>query len=82
MLWYKGSVERAGKKVTVYFYAHTNGKQTFFVQLDSDSEACMNEFHNFWNSLLVDTGEEEDGKLTRAKRRAVPATPAAPAPMM
>lgn len=79
----KGTAESEGKQVTAYFYSLTNNKQTFFVQLLSDDDACINDFKSFWASLMVDTGQEEAAPSNaRAKRKAAPAAPAAPAPMM
>ncbi len=80
----KGTAQNADKQATAYFYAVTNGKQTFFIQLISDGDACTNDFKNFWAGLLVDPAAQEEAATSNAKRKkaAPAAVPAAPAPMM
>ncbi len=76
------------KEVRVYFYSFTNGKETFFVELLTDSNECIEEFNKFLTTLLIDPvtdeASESNGSKSKAKRarKAAPAAPAAPAPMM
>lgn len=76
------------KEVRVYFYSFTNGKETFFVELLTDSNECTEEFNKFLTTLLIDPATDEasesNGSKSKAKRarKAAPAAPAAPAPMM
>lgn len=76
------------KEVRIYFYSFTNGKETFFVELLTDSNECTEAFNKFLTTLLIDPVTEEasesNGTRSKAKRarKAAPAAPAAPAPMM
>jgi len=70
------------KEVRIYFYSFTNGKETFFVELLTDSNACTTEFNQFLNSLLIDPAAEEASGNAKRRKKAAPAAPAAPAPMM
>lgn len=73
--------------VKSHFYSFTNNKETFFVELLTDSNVCTDEFNRFLSSLLIDpASEERSGNIgtnaTRRKKAAPAAVPAAPAPMM
>ena len=70
------------KEVRVYFYSFTNGQETFFVELVTDNNDCVNAFNQFLTSLLIDPVSTGAQTNARAKRKAAGAAPAAPAPIM
>lgn len=65
-------------RVNSYFYTLSNGQQTFYYQLLTSNNECINEFNQFVETLTMQL--EETG-LVNAKKRS-PSTPMAPAPVM
>ncbi|HQV87437.1 MAG TPA: hypothetical protein PKZ90_15985 [Chitinophagaceae bacterium] len=86
--FYSGGTSTVNESnVKSHFYSFTNNKETFFVELLTDSNVCTEEFNRFLSSLLIDpASEERSGNIgtnaARRKKAAPSAVPAAPAPMM
>ncbi|MCP9752025.1 hypothetical protein [Ferruginibacter sp. HRS2-29] len=71
------------KELSVYFFSFTNGNESFFVEAQTDSQECTPELNQFLLALLVDIpAGAVQGHTKAKKRKAAPACPAAPAPMM
>ncbi len=81
----KGSVTESTTPVYSYFYSLSNGRQTFYYQLLTSNNGCIDEFNQFMTELKMDTEDEGSQKAKKPGergRRSSPATPAAPAPIM
>lgn len=81
----KGSVTGGKTPVHSYFYSLSNGNQTFYYQLLTSNNDCIDEFNQFMTALKMDVedeGSEKAKKPTAKKRRATAPAPAAPAPIM
>lgn len=75
-----GTVTLNLKSMNCYFYSITNGSQTTFVRFIKGEDNCSVPFQQFWSAMLVDGS---DAPVTlNARRKSVPAGPAAPAPVM
>lgn len=74
----KGTVTRSMIPVYSYFYTLSNGDLTFYYQLLTSSNDCINVFNGFIANLKMEMGDNSPS----AKKRAAAAAPAAPAPMM
>ncbi|HRX94187.1 MAG TPA: hypothetical protein P5158_08730 [Chitinophagaceae bacterium] len=76
-----GTTTQSMVSVRSYFYSLSNGSQTFFYQLLTSNNQCINEFNVFQATLKMET---EDGGSTkaRAKRKSSGGAPAPPAPIM
>ncbi len=84
----KGSLAESKLPVYSYFYTLSNGTQTLCYQLLTTSNACIEEFNLFAQSLTMNVEEATGGEKNKAPvstgrgRKSAPAAPAAPAPMM
>lgn len=76
-----GNTTESRVAVRSYFYSLSNGSQTFYYQLLTSNNQCINEFNVFQATLKMET-ENSGSTYTRAKRRSGGGAPAPPAPIM
>ncbi len=80
-----GSASQGPVPVKSYFYSLSNGSKTFYYQLLTSNNECIEEFNAFTQSLYMESASAAEPKANTVNaraRKAAPAAPAAPAPMM